>query len=206
MNSTLPQHKYGRCCCPECNGAEVAGRKVKKEFYCLNSYNRMKTVEQMDKAKRKNALRIDMGKVRKLTVVQDKDIANRSAIIGDIDNWMSVYIRLKDANNEGMVKCFCCPTVLHWKDAHNSHYIRRGHMGLRFEVNNCRVSCPSCNNKHNDNVEPYRTLLEADKPGIIEYLEEQQRLVHKYSMDELKGLLIDFREKAKLVKSKLINQ
>lgn len=199
----IQKHKIVNC--SRCPSIGVPGRKRGKEELCLNCCKSDDVLKQMDKAKKKNALRIDTGKIKKMTLVQDKDTANRSALVADVDRYLSEYVRIKDARPDGMVKCFCCPTVLHWKDAHNSHYIRRGHMGLRFEINNCRVSCPKCNQNHNDNVEPYRSLLEADKPGIIEYLEEQQRLVHKYSQDELKGLLIDFRAKAKLVKSKLIN-
>mgnify|MGYP001575937723 CR=1 FL=1 len=73
MYSTISNSKFGICNCPDCKGAEVAGRKVGKKFHCLSSYSRMKALEQMEKAKKKNALRVDTKKVKKLGVSQDQD-------------------------------------------------------------------------------------------------------------------------------------
>jgi hypothetical protein len=71
----LPQHKFGICHCDNCKGAEVAGRKVGKTFYCLRSYNNMKTKEQIDKAK-------DRNKVRMLSV----GMADKSTYTKPVDN------------------------------------------------------------------------------------------------------------------------
>lgn len=56
MYNTIPNSKFGNCSCG-CNGIDVAGRKVGKIFYCLNSYNTMKKKQQLEKAKLKTQLR-----------------------------------------------------------------------------------------------------------------------------------------------------
>lgn len=142
-------------------------------------------------------------KVSKLAQNQDKGQSSYISLIHDLDAVLSLYIRVKDADKNGMVKCFCCPRILHYTLAQNSHYIRRGHMATRFLIENCHPSCPKCNNDHNDNIEPYRkALIEERGDGIIDWLEEQSKIVCKHSQDELKEMLIDFREKLRIAKLK----
>jgi hypothetical protein len=143
-------------------------------------------------------------KVRRLSQEQDRGQSSVVSLTHDLDAVLSLYIRIKDADKNGMVKCFCCPKVLHYTKANNSHYIKRGHQATRFLISNCKVSCPQCNQAHNDNVEPYRSLL-IKEHGLseVEWLEEQATIVYKPTQDELKELLIDIREKLRIAKLKL---
>lgn len=63
--TSIPQTKFGDCSCG-CGGINVEGRKVAKEFMCLQSYNNMKTLEQIAKAKKKNAENLAARKLRGL--------------------------------------------------------------------------------------------------------------------------------------------
>jgi hypothetical protein len=155
----------------------------------------------VQKAMAKQSLK---GKVRGLHQVQDKGQSSLASLIHDLDTVFSQYIRIKDADKNGMVKCFCCPLVLHWTLAENSHYIKRGHQAVRFSTSNCKPSCKKCNSNHNDNIEPYRSLLIKEHGiGEVEWLEEQSAVVYKPTQDELKEQLIDIREKLRIVKLKL---
>ena len=64
----------------------------------------------------------------------------------DLDNVFSKYIRQKYADKHtGLVKCFTCSTVKHWKEMQNGHWIARNYLATRFHENNCRVQCSGCN-------------------------------------------------------------
>ena len=130
----------------------------------------------------------------------DDSIANLTA---DLDSVLSLYIRHRAANEKGFLKCFCCGKEVHIKDAHNSHYVRRGHNGLRFLEQNCKESCADCNQLHNTNEQPYTDALEKESPGTPAWLKEQSILVFKPSRAYLKELLIEYRNKLTLVKKKV---
>lgn len=207
--SYLPQHKYGFCNCGECPAdEEVAGRKIGKDFMCLPSYNRMKTLEQVGKANKRKALRIDNGKIRKLVPqnkISSEDIGTQQ-LKNDLDAVFSLYIRLKYANPEGIVTCYTCDEPFHYKDIQNGHFVKRGSNATRFEEANNRPQCPRCNQLHNEDESIYERKLEEETPGITAYLREQGALFYKFTRDELKQLLIAYTEKLRLVKSKLFQQ
>ena len=64
----------------------------------------------------------------------------------DLDKWFSLYIRLRDATDEGMVQCFTCGKVAHYKDGMQcGHFQSRKHLSTRFDEENCQVQCVKCN-------------------------------------------------------------
>lgn len=64
-----------------------------------------------------------------------------------LDEVFSLYIRLRDSNDDGNVKCISCSFVGFWyKDKiQNGHYISRGILKTRFNEQNCNGQCASCN-------------------------------------------------------------
>lgn len=117
----------------------------------------------------------------------------------------SLWIRLREANAYGITSCFVCHKPIHYKEAHNSHYIDRAHRATRYSDENCHVSCPPCNLLHNDNKEPYTQAMEQWKKGITEYLKEISREVYNYTRDDIKQLLSEYQHKLQLVQSKLVS-
>ena len=64
----------------------------------------------------------------------------------ELDKWFSLYIRLREANEYGMVQCFTCGVVRGYKDGmQNGHFQSRKHMSTRFDEENCQVQCMKCN-------------------------------------------------------------
>jgi len=63
----------------------------------------------------------------------------------ELDRVFSLFIRQKYANEDGMVKCYTCSTVKHWKEMQNGHWIPRNNLATRFHEDNCRVQCVGCN-------------------------------------------------------------
>ena len=117
-------------------------------------------------------------------------------LVNDLDVLTSKIVRIKNARIDGQVSCFVCGVEKHWKNMHNSHYIDRKHMGLRFDIrHNCQVSCPACNNLHNTDKSIYTERLESEFKGITEQLIEQSRTTYKWTIGELKELRQEYQNR-----------
>ena len=104
-------------------------------------------------------------------------------LINDCDRLFSLVVRLREADKDGYCSCFVCATRDHYKNMQNSHYVKRGNMGLRFVQFNCHCSCSACNENHNYNEEPYRlAILKEHGKGVLEYLEENRNTIHKWTI------------------------
>lgn len=54
----------------------------------------------------------------------------------ELDKWFSLYIRLRDATDEGMVQCFTSGRIYHYKNIHAGHFMSRKHLSTRWcEIN-----------------------------------------------------------------------
>tara|TARA_R100001143_G_scaffold8203_1_gene10403 strand:+ start:147 stop:554 length:408 start_codon:yes stop_codon:yes gene_type:complete len=64
----------------------------------------------------------------------------------ELDKWFSLYIRLSHATCEGMVQCFTCGVVKHYKSGmQNGHFQSRRFLATRFDEVNCQPQCLACN-------------------------------------------------------------
>lgn len=122
----------------------------------------------------------------------------------ELDAIFSQFIRVKYSNAKGIVECYTCGLPMRWQNSQNGHCISRSELGTRFLELGCRVQCPKCNSLHETKPEIFRNKLEEERAGTLEYLDEISHSVNKLSVSDLKELLIEYKEKLKLVKSKLI--
>ena len=64
----------------------------------------------------------------------------------ELDKWFSLYIRLRDATDEGLCQCFTCGKVSHYKKGiQNGHFQSRRFMATRYDEQNCQPQCVGCN-------------------------------------------------------------
>ena len=63
----------------------------------------------------------------------------------ELDAIFSKYVRLVHADNDGMVSCYTCGKLKHWKSQQNGHFVSRQYLATRWEEDNCRVQCAGCN-------------------------------------------------------------
>jgi hypothetical protein len=64
----------------------------------------------------------------------------------ELDKWFSLYIRLREATDEGLVQCFTCGNVNNYKvGMQNGHFMSRQFMATRYDEQNCQVQCVGCN-------------------------------------------------------------
>jgi len=50
----------------------------------------------------------------------------------ELDKIFSIYIRLREANEYGMVQCFTSGRVYHYKKIHAGHFMSRRHLSTRW--------------------------------------------------------------------------
>ena len=92
----------------------------------------------------------------------------------------SIFIRRRDANEEGYVKCFTCSLMKHWKEMDCGHGIPRQHWGTRYNEKNNHAQCKRCNGFEGGRMDVYK--MEVDKrygSGTWDMLEVFSRISSK---------------------------
>ena len=103
----------------------------------------------------------------------------------ELDKWFSLYIRLRSSNEYGMVQCFTCGKVAHYKTGgmQNGHFQSRRFMATRYsEDGNCEIQCSGCNIFRGG--EQFRFAMNLDAKygeGKAEELELLARTIVKFT-------------------------
>ena len=101
----------------------------------------------------------------------------------ELDKWFSLYIRLRDATDEGLVQCFTCNKVSHYKSGmQNGHFQSRKHLATRWDEENCQVQCVGCNMFKAGEQYKFSVALDSKYgEGKAEELESLARTIMKVS-------------------------
>lgn len=115
------------------------------------------------------------------------------------DAWMSKYIRLRDADENGYCRCITCGKIMFWQDDHrcqNGHYIGRGNMNTRFDEKNCHAQCFDCNCNHEGWKQHYeKALIEKYGEQEVALLEKRGHEFRKFSAFELRAIADYYRKR-----------
>jgi hypothetical protein len=118
----------------------------------------------------------------------------------ELDKWFSLYIRLRDATDEGSVQCFTCSRISHYKSGMQcGHFQSRRHHSTRWNELNCQVQCVKCNLY--EQGEQFRFGIGLDGKygeGTADELEFLSRTIMKVSR-------IDYEEKISYYKNLVEN-
>jgi len=136
----------------------------------------------------------------------EDDTESFQNLVQDLDAIFSQYIRCKYADKEGMVECFTSGKKYHWTKIQNGHFIPRANLGTRWMEANCRPQSEHDNCLLSGNLEVFEKNLEKEHKGIVDYLQGTARQIAKPTREELKHLIIEYRSKLSLIKSKFINK
>lgn len=66
-------------------------------------------------------------------------------LIKKLDEEFSLFIRVRDCNNEGFTRCVTCNHYDHWRSFDCGHFMSRSHMATRYHEQNCSSQCGGCN-------------------------------------------------------------
>lgn len=152
--------------------------------------------------KRKAALKrkyseFKAGKVPKRDkLLSNEKSLNRKRLILELDKYCSLYVRLKASNKYGVLSCYTCGKRIPWKTAHCCHFISRRFGGTRFDFDNLRAGCETCNVALHGNLEVYRkNLVKEIGEKAVDNLEQKKN--QKIPTPDLEALLEEVKQKYK---------
>ena len=110
---------------------------------------------------------------------------SRKNLVKRLDNIFSQYIRLRNANAQGIAECYTCGKTDHWKKLQCGHFMSRKHLSTRWCDTNVQPQSAA------DNLfgqgEQYKFALHLDGKygeGTAEELQFKSRQIHKVSRVE----------------------
>lgn len=65
--------------------------------------------------------------------------------INKLDKVFSEYIRLRDANPQGLCFCITCNRPFNWREGDAGHYVQRDRLATRYDEKNVHAQCKYCN-------------------------------------------------------------
>lgn len=107
----------------------------------------------------------------------------------------SKFIRQRDADWKGEVKCITCNWRGRWQDAHAGHYIHGKQKEVYFNEMNCHAQCNACNTYKGGERGRYAYML-IKKYGLKKYNElEKKRFIKKYwSFRDLQKIMKKYKK------------
>lgn len=123
-----------------------------------------------------------------------------------LDRIVSKYIRARDTNRDGYCICCTCNRLKLPSECDAGHYLGKGlggASGIRYDERNIHAQCRQCNRFGGQRTkEAYREfMIKKYSQVIIDELKIKDK-THRYSLFELEGLLIYYKEEHKRLKEK----
>jgi len=117
------------------------------------------------------------------------------------DSNFSKFIRLRDADENGMIHCISCGRLVFWKNADAGHFIKRQHKALRFNEQNTNGQCKKCNcfEQGNDTMYAVGLVKKYGKNIINELYTAKNETIHLGEF-ELKVIAEHYKEKFELLR------
>lgn len=86
----------------------------------------------------------------------------KQAAYDEIVLWpiFSKYIRLRDSDKNGILKCFTCGRVKDWKQADCGHGVPRQHKATKYNEKNNHGQCKACNGFQGGMREEYKKEMD----------------------------------------------
>lgn len=121
-----------------------------------------------------------------------------------LDQVFSLFIRLRDADEDGIIRCPCCGAKVYWKSADAMHYVRRSCHATLWSEWNVNAGCFTCNRLNYGELDVYAVWLDNKYgPGTADELRKLGRTFKKYSESELRELIAHYRSLVRELKKKV---
>ena len=110
----------------------------------------------------------------------------------------SIYVRMRDADGNGVAECISCGVKKPWKQLQNGHFVSRSSSTLRFDEENCNAQCVGCNMFKQGNQFAYALALDLKYgEGTAKKLYDQRMETKKWTITELEEIIHDAKEMIK---------
>jgi len=123
-----------------------------------------------------------------------------SELITRLDSLVSKWVRYSAVGLDGLVECYTSRKRFKPSELDAGHYISRNCMYLRFDLRNIRPQSRTDNRFKYGLQAEYGKRLEEDHPGITEILLEESKIIHRWSREELRQMILEYENKLKNLK------
>lgn len=110
-------------------------------------------------------------------------------------------VRLKAADDNGMVSCVTCGKWANWRDMQGGHFIARASKRWKLVEENVNPQCPGCNGygMKYGNAEAAYTAYMIDMYGreFVDHMLETRSEPKKYTRSEVAEIVADFKAQIK---------
>lgn len=105
------------------------------------------------------------------------------------DFWFSRYIRIRDADENGIAKCCTCWRYVDIRYLDCGHFIKRQHQNTRFDEMNGNSQCKKCNAFEQGRDADYERFLidkyGADKVFLLKTAGIMTKRVTNFELDQI---------------------
>lgn len=123
----------------------------------------------------------------------------RKAIVASLDEWFSKYVRLSNADDNGMVNCFTCGVYQKWNDRIDAgHFQTRAKYTTRWDEMNVKPQCKRCNMTNGG--QQYTFGIRLDQiygQGTAANILRKSNELSKFTNSELLAMRDDFKAQVK---------
>lgn len=129
-------------------------------------------------------------------------VSTQQKLTRKLDDIFSEYVRIREADEEGMVTCITCPDRFHWTEVDCGHFVLRGNMATRWHLKNGHPQCRLCNSTQDGKEDEHaRAIDEKYGPGSAELLRKIGREEAHFSDHELEGMYQELRAEVKAIRA-----
>ena len=122
-----------------------------------------------------------------------------------LDEEFSKFNRMSLADRNGLCQCYTCTKVAHWKDMDNGHFRGRKHLATRYDIDNCRPQCKSCNQFKDGKLEQFEDNLRREIGSVrVDTVIANSHLTVKISEPEAQAMLQSLKQKNKELEKKFL--
>lgn len=128
---------------------------------------------------------------------------NTAKLQKELDAIYSIWIRRKDADKNGYVRCYTSGKFFHWKQIQCGHFISRRHLSTRWFEKNTKPQSVAENVFNQGNGPVFaQKLIEEYGPGILEELEIKKNNICKMGAFEYQLLIDEYKQKVRTLDQK----
>lgn len=121
---------------------------------------------------------------------------SRKGLVTKLDTIFSKYIRLSNYK-EGYIECVTCKTKKRSiSDIHNGHFMSRRYYPTRWDEDNCKPQCASCNTYNQGRQYLFSLYLGQDLAYTIY---KKSRIKKAYTNEEIEALIDYYKQKLDLL-------
>lgn len=109
------------------------------------------------------------------------------------------YVRRKGAGSSGLVECYTCGILKHYKELQCGHFF---HNRLDFDERNLKPQCPQCNTYKSGNLAIYalKLIKEIGQEELDKLHQEANTKGNNYSIQELEYIIVDLERRLQKLK------